>query len=212
MYYLVYKITNIINGKIYIGVHTTSDINDSYMGSGKRLKYAQKKYGIENFEKEILHIFVNSDDMFEMEATLVNVAFVSRDDTYNIGLGGKQPLDFINEHSHNNKGNHRKTGNYGFKLTSIDRTTKKYRNNLSKGVRAFYANGGVNPFKGKKHTIETKNLIGAINSLKQQGKNNSQYGTCWIYSMKSKVSKKIKLADLDKWLNDGWNKGRKIKW
>ncbi len=42
MYYTVYKITNQINGKIYIGSHKTNDLNDRYMGSGKYLIRAQK--------------------------------------------------------------------------------------------------------------------------------------------------------------------------
>jgi hypothetical protein len=44
MFYIIYKITNKINGKIYIGKHQTKDVQDSYMGSGKRLRYAIKKY------------------------------------------------------------------------------------------------------------------------------------------------------------------------
>lgn len=51
----IYRITNKINGKTYIGQHLYKDINDSYMGSGKLIIRAQKKYGIENFTKEILY-------------------------------------------------------------------------------------------------------------------------------------------------------------
>lgn len=53
-YNFVYKTTNVLNGKIYIGVHSTDDLNDGYMGSGKAISTAIKKYGEENFTTEIL--------------------------------------------------------------------------------------------------------------------------------------------------------------
>ena len=52
--FIVYKTTNLLNGKVYIGKHETYDINDDYLGSGKILKYALKKYGSINFKKEII--------------------------------------------------------------------------------------------------------------------------------------------------------------
>ncbi len=48
-FYFLYKTTNKINGKYYIGVHSTYQLNDGYIGSGKRLRYSVRKYGKENF-------------------------------------------------------------------------------------------------------------------------------------------------------------------
>ena len=67
MYYTVYKITNLINNKIYIGVHETIDLKDNYMGSGKLIKSAIKKYGIENFKKEYIAIFNEREKSYDLE-------------------------------------------------------------------------------------------------------------------------------------------------
>lgn len=50
-YHLIYKTTNLLNGKIYIGKHTTTNKEDNYLGSGIKLINAIKKYGRENFKK-----------------------------------------------------------------------------------------------------------------------------------------------------------------
>lgn len=54
-YYFVYLTTNLINGKQYIGSHITTNKEDGYIGSGRPYLFnAIKKYGKENFKKEIL--------------------------------------------------------------------------------------------------------------------------------------------------------------
>lgn len=87
-YYTVYKITNLINGMIYIGTHSTKNIDDKYMGSGSNIKKVIKEYGVENFSKEILFVFDDKNEMIEKEKELVDEKFIARNDTYNIILGG----------------------------------------------------------------------------------------------------------------------------
>ena len=92
-HYLVYKTTNLVNGKIYIGQHQTYDLNDGYIGSGIELQKAIEKFGRENFKREILFDFDNFTDMDNKERELVTEEFVNREDTYNLMVGG-QGYDF----------------------------------------------------------------------------------------------------------------------
>lgn len=87
--FYIYKTTNLINKKIYIGYHTSYNIeNDNYLGSGKILWKAINKYGMDNFKREILYELNTFEEMLEMESKLVNKDFIKRDDTYNLALGG----------------------------------------------------------------------------------------------------------------------------
>jgi hypothetical protein len=92
MRYLIYKITNKVNGKYYIGRHATNNINDDYMGSGIGIKNAIKKYGIENFVKEIITEVPNSDSLWELEKEIVNDSVVKDKMSYNMSYGGKHYL------------------------------------------------------------------------------------------------------------------------
>jgi len=211
MYYTVYKITNLINNKIYIGVHKTKDINDDYMGSGKILKRAQEKYGIENFRKEIIEVFNNAEDMFNMESILVNEDFVNDKDTYNLKLGGYGGWDHIDNSGANNKGGDNFSW-YKKKLKDRD-FRKKDAYIKSYRLKQRHSEGKVkyDNFTGKKHSEETKKKIGEANSKHQSGTGNSQFGTMWIYSLEEKVSKKIKKDELPVYEKQGWLRGRKIK-
>ena len=87
-YHIIYKTTNIINNKIYIGYHGTNEIEDGYLGSGYDLKQAFKKYGKSNFQREVLFIFDNPIEAYKKEREIVDEAFVARKDTYNLTVGG----------------------------------------------------------------------------------------------------------------------------
>ena len=88
MFHYVYAIVNLLNEKIYVGKHSTNDLEDGYMGSGKLISYAIKKYGLENFRKFILEQFETEELALEYEKQIVNEQFVKSRETYNINLGG----------------------------------------------------------------------------------------------------------------------------
>ena len=89
-YHYFYKITNLINNHFYYGIHSTNNINDGYMGSGSRLHHAYKKYGIENFEKEILKYFDTREELAQYEADVVTEELVLDQNCYNISCGGEK--------------------------------------------------------------------------------------------------------------------------
>lgn len=89
MKYTIYQIRNKLNGKVYVGKHQTEDVNDGYFGSGVALRRAVKKHGKENFEKEILFVFDSEEEMNQKEKEIITEEFVSRKDTYNLGVGGE---------------------------------------------------------------------------------------------------------------------------
>jgi hypothetical protein len=87
-HHIIYQITNLVNNKIYIGAHSTNDLDDDYYGSGINIKRAIEKYGKLSFKKEILYIFETTEEMLLKEKELVNVDFLKRKDVYNIVEGG----------------------------------------------------------------------------------------------------------------------------
>lgn len=217
MFYTIYKITNIINDKIYIGKHQTTNLSDNYMGSGKILLSAITKYGIENFKKEILHVYATEDEMNHAEAEIVTEEFCRRHDTYNLVPGGKGGFGFINDTGLRN-GTENTMKNSEYREYFIDclkrgketqkrllaengEWAEKYRNNQANAMRRRIERDG-NPFAGKSHSEET---LKKLRKPKNVGADNSQYGTMWITN--GSESKKINKIDP---IPAGWKKGRKM--
>lgn len=88
MYYIVYKTKNLITGQEYIGCHQTKNLNDGYLGSGKYIKRAVKRYGKENFFREILKYCASKDEMAFFEKIYVTEEYVKNPNTYNLQTGG----------------------------------------------------------------------------------------------------------------------------
>ena len=79
MKYYLYQIRNNLNNKIYVGVHKTANLNDGYMGSGKIIRSAIAKHGIDNFTKVILEFFENAELMYAREKEIVTDEFLLRE-------------------------------------------------------------------------------------------------------------------------------------
>jgi len=130
MRYLIYKVTNLINGRYYIGRHSTKDVNDSYMGSGIGIKNAIKKYGVENFKKEILAEALSAEDLWELEKDFVNEDIVKDPMSYNNAYGGKHYLHGLKQYDYDAFIEHqRKAG-------------QKYAENFQSKPKEWHAKGG----------------------------------------------------------------------
>jgi group I intron endonuclease len=88
-HFIIYKTTNIITNKIYIGQHYTTNINDNYIGSGLILQKSIKKYGRTNFTKEIIEECLSFGEMNDKETYWIKYFNSFVPNGYNIREGGK---------------------------------------------------------------------------------------------------------------------------
>lgn len=128
--YMVYETKCKVNNKLYIGVHGFTKLDDGYIGSGKALLSAIKKYGKENFERRILKVFHLEKQAYKYEAVTVPDKIVKDPMYYNIIKGG------------NRKG-------------PVSVEERKLQSELKKGMYS----GKNNPNYGKKHSDETRRKI-----------------------------------------------------
>lgn len=126
MKHIVYKTTNKINNKIYIGVHSQVE-DDSYLGSGKNILSAIRKYGRENFTRETIEVFETPIEAYRLESQLVNEEFLKRPDVYNLVLGGMG----------------------GVLKTNRTPLSEEMKSKISKGVRARLEKHGTNRVYGE---------------------------------------------------------------
>ena len=87
-FHFTYKTTNLINGRYYLGMHSTNRIDDGYLGSGKRLYYELNKYGRDNFKFEILEQFDSREQLVQAEKELVNEQVLKDISCLNMVIGG----------------------------------------------------------------------------------------------------------------------------
>lgn len=186
MYYYVYKVTNLTNGKFYIGKKGHSDpYTDAYMGSGRQIKAAIEKYGINNFKKEILQIFLTNQEAAEHEKSLVTKELIESKMSYNMHEGGHggfahintlPPEERINIKAYRAKvksGEIKVGGTRNWTEESYKKVREQGRKNLEI-IREKYPNG-VNTWE---NLSEEEKILRKLNlSERAKGSNNNAYGT-----------------------------------
>ena len=217
MYYTVYKTTNMLSGKFYIGTHKTTKLDDDYMGSGKYLKRAIEKHGLENFTKEVLFTYDNPEEMFAKERELVNADFISEENTYNLKIGGNGGWDYLNSNGINNSNKtpeQLKRGGliHAEKLKTDSDYAEKHRIRSSENMKKAHKTGKINynTFQGKTHSEETKQKMReSQKKVKRVGKDHPFFGIKRKFINKEGQVKRILYEELDNYLNDGWKLGLK---
>lgn len=170
MFYTVYKITNTINDRTYVGMHKTDNLDDGYMGSGKLIKLAIEKYGLDKFKKEILFVFDNEEDMKNKERELV----VLSDKSYNLCDGGMGGFGYIN------RSNIPKFAGKSHTQSTKDRISDRMKGNKNTLGRTLTEEHkkkiGVSTgqsLKGRTKSEEHKKKISDAIRLKQQQRKNA---------------------------------------
>jgi group I intron endonuclease len=220
---IIYKTTNLINGKIYIGQDTNNDPN--YMGSGKIIKEAIKKYGKSRFVKEILEECKTIDQLNEREIYWISL-FNSTDNKigYNIlrgGLGSKgfkqspDVIEKIRENSNSDKfkeimsspevSSRISEGQLKSEKKKGLHSSEEYREKMSKALKGRTFTDEQRKkisesLKGKKKTEEhIKNLSDSLkNSEKIKGEKNPFYGMKHSEETKDKIRKSIQSKNNDR--------------
>lgn len=202
MFYYLYKITNLINNKIYIGIHKTNNLDDGYMGSGKLILRAIKKYGKESFKKEIIKFFETYQDALIEEYNVVTDEFISRKDTYNMKRGGIGGFDHINKLPIEERPNikaFRKLYEEG--MITTGGTQHWDKSSYEKCVAQGKLNNELRITSGWNHSDDWKRE----RSESSKGSKNSQYGVKVCVNLKTGETKRFKS------IPEGWIASTELK-
>jgi len=194
MEHKVYKIKNLVNDKIYIGV-TKNTLKYRFKQHSKAETYlgnAIRKYGIDNFSIDCIYFYDNEEDSYDKESEIVTEEFIKLENNYNQKPGGIGGWD----ESSRLKGNNSMASLWENDINWASKVSK----NMSNSQKALYENGHINSFKGKEHTDEAKIAQGSANR-----------GTIYIHHPDFEKSKRVKLDTFPYYINLGWLKGRKTK-
>lgn len=208
MFYIVYKTTNLVNKKFYIGKHN-QHIDpyqfDGYYGSGSQIINAVKKYGKENFIRETLFVFDNETDCLLKEEEAV-ASHLGKPYCYNIrsgGIGGFEHINYIpKENRPNIKAFQRKVASGEIKVGGTQNWTEEsYKKVRQSGWGMLLKQNKFNPNQWAHLTDEERKRRSEILSKKLSGKGNGSFGTKFYFNIVTKQKKRFRPDDI---IPEGW--------
>lgn len=209
-YHFIYKTTNLINNKYYIGMHSTTNLKDGYLGSGKFLRSSLRKHGKENFKCEILEWCLDREKLIEREKQIITEVSIKEILCMNLKPGGKGGFSTKDQIKGSPAGvlalKKKMKEDKEFRDRHSKRTSLQLKKDYESGKRKRKP---VKDWTGLKHKQETIEKIRKSKAGQGWKESNSQYGTCWI--TREGINKKIKKEEVEQYINLGWNKGRKLK-
>ena len=181
--HVIYKITNLINGRYYIGRHSTTNLNDGYMGSGKAIANAIKKYGENNFVKEIIAETSTSSELWELEKEIVNESVVYDPLSYNMAFGGKSYLDGLKKYNADkfirHQSNAGKIGGSSCYSKKTDEDRKKWHSAGGKAAAKVHKQNSHPFYTGVAASLGGKAIKGMVElwnpTAKATNKNQTEY-------------------------------------
>lgn len=219
MYGYIYKTTNLLNNKIYIGQHKSSQFDESYYGSGKLLKLSMKKNGIENFSVEVLEWCHSEDELNEREVYYID-CFNSTNKSigYNITQGGYGCRGYVfTDDVRQAIGEKSREHNLMRDKEIYDKVSQSHIGSkmMTNGSEQRWVHSG---------DIETMKTLGwVVGHCKRRnrdynGKNNTMYGKSavkgrkWLhkYDAQGKLVREYVFEDkLNSYIQSGWEMGMK---
>lgn len=190
-----YRVENLVNGKYYIGKRTCycNPANDPYFGSGKNIRRAIKKYGLENFKKTILAEFDTEEEAYLCEAELVTEKTLLDPMCYNLqqgGIGGQRGAIYLNR---------------GTEMTRVmPDLVDEY---LQKGWQIGWTEEMRKVHLHKEVSEETRRKISEVQRKLYENQSGHTAGKVKVSNEDLQESKYILIKDLENYLKNGWKTG-----
>lgn len=207
-YHIIYKTTCLITKRFYIGMHSTDNLEDGYIGSGKKLWRSINKHGKENHVTEILETLPDRSSLKQREKHIVNEELLKDKLCMNLMVGGEGGFISEEQQARRSSAGGKAAVKVLKELRKNPEWVKNQREALSRGIKKAITEGRYSPhdWTGRKHSEETILKMKESKKGHGAGSTNSQFGKCWITN--EIESKKINKGDI---IPEGWRLGRKIK-